>query len=78
MSKYIEYPIPNPRQPTACAYCGISPRNHFQRWTSAAGWHEWRMPSQRKILMRMLARKGNPNRWIAATDRRTTYRKWGA
>lgn len=64
------------RQPTACHYCGISERNHAQRWREGTGWHIWTMPTQEKIKARMMARRTNPHRWIPATDMRTTWRKW--
>lgn len=43
--------------PNACHHCGIDQRCHFQRWTHAAGWHEWTQPSQELIKARMLARR---------------------
>jgi hypothetical protein len=43
--------------PSACRYCGIGHREHAQRWTTEAGWHQWTPPTQQQIKDRMLARR---------------------
>ncbi|MFF9785693.1 hypothetical protein [Streptomyces nigrescens] len=43
--------------PSACRYCAIGRREHAQRWTAAAGWHQWTPPTQQQIKDRMLARR---------------------
>ncbi|WP_157856109.1 hypothetical protein [Actinacidiphila yeochonensis] len=48
-----------PTAPTACRHCGLDRDGHFQRWTTAAGWHTWAMPDQALIKARMLARRTN-------------------
>jgi hypothetical protein len=43
--------------PSGCRWCGIGQRGHFQRWTEAAGWHGWAMPTTEQIKARMIARR---------------------
>lgn len=45
--------------PNACSHCGIDKREHMQRWTTPAGWHQWTQPTQQQIKTRMLARHNN-------------------
>lgn len=42
---------------TACRHCPHSEREHMQRWTTAAGWHQWTPPTDQQRLARMLARR---------------------
>ncbi|MFF9436805.1 hypothetical protein ACF1BP_24070 [Streptomyces sp. NPDC014735] len=48
--------------PSACRHCGIGYREHAQRWTPAAGWHQWTSPTQQQIKTRMLARRSRTGR----------------
>ena len=48
--------MPTPA-PTSCRHCGIGHREHAQRWTSAAGWHQWTQPTQQQIKERMARRR---------------------
>lgn len=43
--------------PSGCRHCGIAERTHFQRWTTAAGWHVWVAPTADQTKARMLARR---------------------
>lgn len=47
--------------PSACRYCGIPEREHFQRWVSPSnggpGWHWHTPPANALILARMQARR---------------------
>jgi hypothetical protein len=43
-------------EPNACGWCGVSDREHLQRWTKGAGWHVWSAPTQEQRKERMLAR----------------------
>ena len=47
-------------EPSGCRHCGVPEREHMQRWTTAAGWHQWAEPTQEQIAARMLARRANP------------------
>lgn len=44
-------------QPSGCRWCGLAQRDHFQRWTRAAGWHGWTPPTPEQIKQRMKARR---------------------
>lgn len=44
-------------EPSACRACGIPERDHMQRWTQTAGWHQWLPPTQEQIKTRMHARR---------------------
>ncbi|MEV1168573.1 hypothetical protein [Nonomuraea sp. NPDC049784] len=44
-------------QPNGCRWCGLAQRDHFQRWTPAAGWHGWTPPTQEQIKQRMKGRR---------------------
>jgi hypothetical protein len=41
--------------PSSCRHCGIARREHAQRWTTRAGWHQWTPPTEQQIKDRMLA-----------------------
>jgi len=43
--------------PSACRWCGIEERSHFQQWKPPVGWHVWEQPTQPQIKARMLARR---------------------
>lgn len=43
--------------PSGCQHCGVERQEHFQRWTTGAGWHKWTAPTQAQILARMKARR---------------------
>jgi hypothetical protein len=43
--------------PQGCQYCGIPRSEHMQRWTQAAGWHQWEQPTQQQTKARMNARR---------------------
>ena len=43
--------------PNGCHHCGINQRDHMQRWTKPAGWHQWTPPTDAQILARMRARR---------------------
>jgi len=47
--------------PSACRWCGISKREHMQRWTPPSkggpGWHQWIQPTQDQTKARMIARR---------------------
>ncbi|WP_328973531.1 hypothetical protein [Streptomyces sp. NBC_00239] len=43
-------------EPSACQHCGITRREHMQRWTTSAGWHQWTPPTTQQIKARMRAR----------------------
>lgn len=49
-------------EPSACRWCGIPKRSHFQQWKKPVGWHQWTQPLQEQIKARMLARR------LARTD----------
>lgn len=44
-------------EPSACRHCDRPRQEHFQRWTTEAGWHKWTAPTQEQILARMKARR---------------------
>lgn len=48
--------------PNGCRHCGIDHREHAQRWTDAAGWHQWTPPTQQQIKARMRARRAHTSR----------------
>lgn len=62
--------------PNGCAHCGLSERDHFRRWTDAAGWHGYVTPTDAQRLERMRARRTPPapsaatapKRGLAATE----------
>ncbi|MEU6168040.1 hypothetical protein [Streptomyces tanashiensis] len=43
--------------PSACRWCGIEERAHFQQWKAPVGWHTWQAPTQEQIKARMVARR---------------------
>ncbi|MFE2556028.1 hypothetical protein ACFXGT_08320 [Streptomyces sp. NPDC059352] len=43
--------------PSACRWCGIETRAHFQQWKSPVGWHTHEPPTQDQIKARMIARR---------------------
>lgn len=47
--------------PSGCRWCGISKRDHMQRWTPPSkggpGWHQWIQPTQGQTKARMIARR---------------------
>ncbi|NRQ31319.1 hypothetical protein HII36_05630 [Nonomuraea sp. NN258] len=43
--------------PAGCRWCGLAQRDHFQRWSRAAGWHLYIPPTQDQIKERMKARR---------------------
>ncbi|MGH3379522.1 MAG: hypothetical protein ACRDP6_32785 [Actinoallomurus sp.] len=43
--------------PSGCRWCGLEEREHFGRWSRAAGWHGWIEPAQEQRLARMRARR---------------------
>ncbi|MFD7620077.1 hypothetical protein [Streptomyces sp. NPDC059802] len=46
-------------EPSACRYCGITRREHMQRWTTDARWHQWAAPTMQQIKARMRARSAH-------------------
>ncbi|MFE6225428.1 hypothetical protein [Streptomyces sp. NPDC057854] len=48
------------KAPSACRWCGIEERAHFQQWTQSAGWHTYEPPTQQQIKARMTARRNTP------------------
>lgn len=42
--------------PSGCHHCGLGKRLHFDRWTDAAGWHEYAESSRELIAERMRAK----------------------
>jgi hypothetical protein len=46
----------DPVEPSACRHCGVTKREHMQRWTTGIGWHQHTPPSQAQIKARMRAR----------------------
>ena len=63
------------REPYSCQHCGIPQYHHGQRWFRGVGVHGWQRPTQLTILVRMVMRKTDPNRWVPQ-DGRTAWRKW--
>ncbi|MCX4784054.1 hypothetical protein [Streptomyces sp. NBC_01264] len=49
--------MPSTTPPSACRHCGIDHHEHMQRWTSAAGWHQWTQPTQQQVKQRMTVRR---------------------
>ncbi|MFB8406550.1 hypothetical protein [Streptomyces sp. NPDC055912] len=49
--------MPSTTPPSACQHCGIDHHEHMQRWTSAAGWHQWTQPTQQQVKQRMTVRR---------------------
>lgn len=43
--------------PSACRWCGVAAREHMQRWSAVAGWHQWTAPTLEQIKARMAARR---------------------
>ncbi|MFC8267757.1 hypothetical protein ACFUIZ_18800 [Streptomyces cinereoruber] len=43
--------------PSACRWCGIEQRAHYQQWKPPVGWHRWEQPTQAQIKARMTARR---------------------
>lgn len=48
--------------PTGCSVCGISDREHMQRYKPPVGWHQWTAPTQEQIKARMLSRRSGRTR----------------
>lgn len=48
--------------PSGCRWCGVEPREHFQRWEPSAGWHQWEEPTPQQRKERILARLKNSRR----------------
>jgi hypothetical protein len=44
-------------EPNACRHCSVGEREHYQRWTKTAGWHEWTEPADQQRKEQMLARR---------------------
>lgn len=42
-----------------CQHCGAASREHFQRWTTEAGWHKWTAPTAEQVRARFLAQHAN-------------------
>lgn len=51
-------PTPNPLM-DGCRWCGVSKREHCQRWWAPVGWHKWVPLEQAEIKARMLARRAD-------------------
>jgi hypothetical protein len=49
-----DWPLPTPN---GCRHCGQPERDHYRRWTEAAGWHKWAAPADAQRIERMLARR---------------------
>lgn len=45
--------------PNGCQHCGVAERDHFQRWTDAAGWHGYTLPTDAQRKDRMIARRAD-------------------
>ena len=43
--------------PSACRWCGIEERSHFQQWKPPVGCSQTCQPTQPQIKARMLARR---------------------
>ncbi|MER8233529.1 hypothetical protein [Streptomyces sp. NPDC094049] len=43
--------------PSACRWCGIDQRAHFQQWKPPVGWHTYAPPTQGQIKARVIARR---------------------
>ncbi|MGW1533910.1 hypothetical protein [Streptomyces aureus] len=48
--------------PSGCRWCGITSRDHMQRWKAPVGWHQWTQPTQEQIKNRMQARRAGGTR----------------
>lgn len=57
--------IANPT-PNGCRWCGIEKLRHYQRWTEPVGWHGHVEPTDDQRLARMLARRTERQRGLAA------------
>jgi hypothetical protein len=44
-------------EPGGCRHCGISEREHMQRWTTGVGWHKHTPPTPEQTKARMIARR---------------------
>jgi hypothetical protein len=56
----MKRPLP---EPSACGHCGINKRDHFQQWTTAAGWHKWAQPTAAQMAARYRALRATPIAW---------------
>lgn len=56
----------DPFPPSGCALCGLSDRDHYQRWARPVGWHQHVPPTAAHILDRMRARRADRQSWRAA------------
>ena len=43
-------------EPNGCHHCGVSCREHVQRWSEGVGWHAYVQPTDAQRLARMLIR----------------------
>ncbi|WP_327258245.1 hypothetical protein [Streptomyces sp. NBC_01244] len=43
--------------PSACRWCGIPARDHFQQWKPPVGWHKYALPTTEQIKARMRERR---------------------
>lgn len=57
--------------PSGCRHCGLAKRLHFDRWTDAAGWHEFTAPSRELIAERMRAKYAGRRRMTGASAKST-------
>lgn len=48
--------VPDSDEPNGCHYCGVAPREHYERHADTVGWHRWTAPSDARKA-RMLARR---------------------
>ena len=55
-------------EPGGCRHCGLLEREHFQRWTTGAGWHRWTEPTDAQRLERMRARRDQNHTKKAAPE----------
>lgn len=44
-------------EPSACRWCDVPRRTHYQRWVEVYGRHGWQPPTDAQILARMRARR---------------------
>jgi peptide methionine sulfoxide reductase MsrB len=52
--------------PNGCRHCGLGEFGHFQRWSSAVGWHSFIQPTDAQRLERMRERRTQPSNSKAA------------
>lgn len=52
------------RDPSACRHCGVSRREHLNRWASEVGHHQWTQPTweQRRTAILHNARAARADR----------------